>query len=104
MGILNQDGVLIATGYDKYDAMLNVNTKMNDFVSFGGNVNFTYGNRKQQNGAMQNTILCIYTAHPTYGPRLPDGSGRYVSRAYPYESSNQNTIAFSESGGNTIDN
>jgi TonB-linked SusC/RagA family outer membrane protein len=104
LGMLSQDGVLMATSYDKYDAMLNVNTKMNDHVSFGANVNFMYGNRKQQNGTMENTILCIYTAHPTYGPQLPDGSGRYVSRAYPYESANQNPIAFSRLGGTTIDN
>ena len=41
-GIVNQDGIIVNTGYEKYTLNLNVDTKISDFITVGGRVNSSY--------------------------------------------------------------
>lgn len=105
-GYLNQDGIMIGTDFHKYDAQLNFKTSLGGRFTFGSNI--TMSQSKQGETAMYNNIdgdtgenqmICALAAHPTYGPYIPDGSGRYSSKAYLQEGGNQNPIAIAEAGG-----
>jgi len=41
-GIVNQDGIIINTGYEKYTLNLNADTNLSDFITVGGRVNTSY--------------------------------------------------------------
>jgi len=93
LGYLDQDGVLIETGYKKYNASFNFRTQMSKIFTFGTNINFMQGNRRDPFSNAENLVLSIYAQHPLWSPYLPDGSGRVTSKAYDFESTNQNAYA-----------
>lgn len=106
LGYLNQDGIMIGTDYHKYDAQLNFKTNLGGRFTFGSNI--TLSQSKQGETAMYNNIdgdsgenqmICALAAHPTFSPYIPDGSGRYSSKAYLHEGGNQNPVAIAEAGG-----
>ncbi|MFC0321857.1 MULTISPECIES: SusC/RagA family TonB-linked outer membrane protein [Olivibacter] len=111
LGYLSQEGMLIATGYKRYDAQLNFKTNLGGRVTFGTNISLSKGGRYETalNGnfdgnTTEDQILSALAANPTFKPKLPDGSGRYASKAYIFESGNKNPIAIAENGGKTTDN
>ena len=93
LGYVDQDGVLIETGYKKYNASFNFRSEMSKVFTFGTNINFLQGDRRDPFSNSENLILSIYAQHPLWSPYLPDGSGRVVSKAYDFESTNQNAYA-----------
>jgi TonB-linked SusC/RagA family outer membrane protein len=110
-GYLDQDGILIATGYKRYDAQFNFKTSLNKKVTFGTNIAFSKGNRNETalNGnfdgnSTEDQILSALAAPPTATPKLADGSGRYSNRAFIQEGGNKNPIAIAENGGRYIKN
>jgi len=110
-GYLDQDGILIATGYKRYDAQFNFKTSLNNKVSFGTNIAFSKGNRNEtalnnnfDGNSTEDQILSALAAHPTFSPYLPDGSGRYAAKAYIQEGGNKNPVATAENGGRFINN
>ena len=96
LGYLDQDGILMNTGYKKYNTMFNFHTELNDFISFGSNINLMYGDRRDPVDNSENLVLSIYAQHPLWSPYLPDGSGRVTSKAYDFETTNQNAYAVME--------
>lgn len=110
-GYLDQDGILIATGYKRYDAQFNFKTDLNKKVTFGTNISFSKGKRNETalNGnfdgnSTEDQILSALAAHPTFTPKLPDGSGRYAAKAYIFEGGNKNPVATAENGGRYLNN
>ncbi len=93
LGYLDQNGILINTGYKKYNASLNFKTQMSKVVTFGSNFSFMQGDRRDPVDNSENLVLSIYAQHPLWTPYLPDGSGRVVSKAYDFETTNQNAYA-----------
>lgn len=93
LGYLDQDGILIETGYKKYNASFNFKTQMSKVVSFGTNISLMQGDRRDPYSNSENLVLSIYAQHPLWSPYLPDGSGRVTSKAYDFESTNQNAYA-----------
>ena len=110
-GYLNQDGILIATGYKRYDAQFNLKTSLNKKVTFGTNIAFSTGDRREtalnanfDGNSTEDQILSALAAHPTFTPKLPDGSGRYAAKAFIQEGGNKNPVATAENGGRYIKN
>lgn len=93
LGYLDQDGILLQTGYKKYNASLNFKTQMSKVVTFGTNINIMHGDRRDPVDNAENLVLSIYAQHPLWSPYLPDGSGRVTSKAYDFETTNQNAYA-----------
>lgn len=93
LGYLDQNGILINTGYKKYNASLNFKTQMSKVITFGSNFSFMQGDRRDPVDNSENLVLSIYAQHPLWSPYLPDGSGRVVSKAYDFETTNQNAYA-----------
>ncbi|MFC6099032.1 SusC/RagA family TonB-linked outer membrane protein [Olivibacter domesticus] len=111
LGYLDQEGMLIETGYKRYDAQLNFKTNLGGRVTFGSNISFSKGDRHESalNGnfdgnTTEDQILSALAANPTFKPTLPDGSGRYSSKAYIFESGNKNPVAVAENGGKNTGN
>ena len=110
-GYLDQDGILIATGYKRYDAQFNFKTSLNNKVTFGTNIAFSKGDRNEtalnnnfDGNSTEDQILSALAAHPTFTPKLPDGSGRYAAKAFIQEGGNKNPVATAENGGRYIKN
>ena len=93
LGYLDQNGILINTGYKKYNASFNFKTQMSKIITFGSNLSFMQGDRKDPVDNAENLVLSIYAQHPLWTPYLPDGSGRVTSKAYDFETTNQNAYA-----------
>lgn len=110
-GYLNQEGILIATGYKRYDAQFNFKTSLNKTITFGTNLAFSKGDRNEtalntqfDGNSTEDQILSALAAHPTFTPKLPDGSGRYAAKAYIQEGGNKNPVALAENGGRYVRN
>jgi TonB-linked SusC/RagA family outer membrane protein len=87
---LNQDALLPGYNFKRYNGLINYSSQLNKFITIGTSINATYKNRQEPPFTGENMMLAIYAAGPLYGPFLPDGSGRIVSRAYTVEGRNRN--------------
>lgn len=90
LGYLDQKAMIKGYDFKRYNALLNYSNELSDFVKVGTIVNATYRNRQEPPFTGENMALAIYASGPLYGPFLPDGSGRVVSRAYESEGRNRN--------------
>ncbi|MCA5004727.1 SusC/RagA family TonB-linked outer membrane protein [Sphingobacterium bovistauri] len=90
LGYLDQDGMIEGYKFKRWNALLNYKNDISKYVKVGTIINATYRDRKEPPFTGENMALAIYAAGPLYGPFLPDGSGRVVSRAYQDEGRNRN--------------
>lgn len=104
-GYLDQDGMVIKTGFKRYDAQVNLRTNVGR-VTFGTNVNLSRSNRRSTSYTASNSlttnetedlILCMFAQGPYYSPYLPDG--RYASSGYAGRGHNKAPLAVANSGG-----
>ncbi len=118
LGVLDETGMLLGTGYERYDAQINFKTELSKVVTFGSDISVARGKRTDTaitagsttadlidfNGS-EDQMLAAYAAPPITKPWLPDGSGRYTAYAYPLHGGNKNPIAIAnDGGGKRIDN
>lgn len=105
LGYLDQHGMVIQTGFKRYDAQVNLKTKYGR-VTFGTNINLSRSDRHSTaytaNNALttnetEDLVLCAFTQGPYYTPYLPDG--RYVSSGYAGRGHNKAPLAVAYSGG-----
>ncbi len=94
LGYLDQNALLPGYNFDRYNALLNYSTQISKYITAGTILNMTYKDRKEPPFTGEAMALTIYAAGPTYGPYLPDGSGRVVSRAYAQEGRNRNPAEY----------
>ncbi|WP_172623085.1 SusC/RagA family TonB-linked outer membrane protein [Flavisolibacter ginsenosidimutans] len=90
LSYLNQDAMLPGYSFKKYNGLFNYTSQINDRITIGTSMNLTYKDRQEPPFTSENFALAVYAAGPLYGPFLPDGSGRIVSRAYQAEGRNRN--------------
>ena len=90
VGYLDQDALLPGYNFKRYNMLLNYTNQVSKAVTVGTIMNLTYKNRQEPPFTGENLALTVYAAGPLYGPFLPDGSGRVVSRAYQLEGRNRN--------------
>lgn len=104
-GYLDQDGMVIKTGYKRYDAQVNMRSNVGR-VTFGTNINLSKSNRRSTSYTASNSltanetedlILCMFAQGPYYSPYLPDG--RYASSGYAGRGHNKAPLAVANSGG-----
>jgi TonB-linked SusC/RagA family outer membrane protein len=88
--------------FKKYNGLFNYTSQLTNRISIGTSMNLTYKNRQEPPFTSENLALLVYAAGPLYGPFLPDGSGRIISRAYDLEGRNRNVQeAFAMGNQNT---
>jgi TonB-linked SusC/RagA family outer membrane protein len=103
LGYVNQDGIERGFDYKRYNARINLTSKINDHIKFGTNVLLKSGTRgavagtpsspSNWDGSSMDLFLSAMSQAPTYGPYLTDGSGHYTYKAYDFEYNNKNPIA-----------
>ncbi len=93
LNYLQQDGILEKNDYKRYNGLFDFSTQVHDRVTIGANVNFSYQEIIQPWLTNDDLVLIVYHSAPTYGPYLPDGSGRVTSAAFPGESAGQRSLS-----------
>jgi len=97
LGYVDQPDIMIGFSFKKYNLQFNINSKVNDNVTFGSSVTFNYSRRLYASRGSQDQFLSTLSQTPLYGPKLPDGSGRYVNSVFPsVQTPNKNPIAVAE--------
>lgn len=97
LGYVDQPDIMLGFSYKKYNLQFNLNSKINDVVSFGSSLTFNYGRRYYASRGSQDQFLSTLSQQPMYRPKLPDGSGRYVNSVYPTViGPNKNSVAIAE--------
>jgi TonB-linked SusC/RagA family outer membrane protein len=104
LGYFDQPDIMLGFSFKKYNLQLNVNSKVNERVNFGSSLTLNYSKRVYARQGSQDQFLSTLSQSPLYGPTLPDGSGRYTSVAYPFQTPNKNPVAIAENAAaNTSD-
>ncbi|MFL5746221.1 MAG: SusC/RagA family TonB-linked outer membrane protein [Niastella sp.] len=97
LGYVDQPDIMIGFSYKKYNLQFNLNSKINDWATIGGSMTFNYGKRLYASRGSQDQFLSAMSQEPMTGPKLPDGSGRYVNSVYPnVQGPNKNPVAIAE--------
>jgi len=112
LGVLDETGMLLATGYKRYDAQINFKTELGTRVTFGSDISIARGKRTDaslttgstiadliDSNSSEDQMLSAYAAPPITTPWLPDGSGRYTAYAYTQHGGNKNPYAIATAGG-----
>lgn len=102
LGYVDQKGVMRGFDYSRYNFRINLSSGLNENIRFGTNLSLKRGDRKSPRQGATDTFLSTLSQAPTYGPTLPDGSGRYTFKAYDFESNNKNPIAIVENEVNNM--
>jgi TonB-linked SusC/RagA family outer membrane protein len=90
---LDQDGIVINSGYKRYDGRVNIDAHYNH-LRLGGSVNYNYGviNYDNTEGAFNNgnnnIIEGALVASPFFPVKNPDGTYNYSQYAWQYSQSN----------------
>lgn len=58
---LNQDGIVINTGYQRFTFQINSDTKVTDFLKFGNNITLNHDLKTSGNYSIQNAMLALPT-------------------------------------------
>ncbi|QNL52269.1 TonB-dependent receptor [Olivibacter sp. SDN3] len=90
LSYLDQRAMIKGYNFKRYNGLLNYTNELSKAITVGTIMNMTYKDRQEPPFTGENMALAIYAAGPLYGPFLPDGSGRIVSRAYQQEGRNRN--------------
>jgi TonB-linked SusC/RagA family outer membrane protein len=111
LGYMDQEGLLIATGYRRYDFQLNMKSSLSSRVTFGTNINMNYGRRTDtafndtdmgNMNASRDQLRSAYAGSPLTSPTLPDGSGRWSANGWDGTGGNKNPIAQAYDGGGQL--
>lgn len=90
LGYINQNGIMRGFNYKKYNARINLTSKINEHIKFGTNVLLKSGTLESTPFGSGDMFLSAMSQAPTYGPYLTDGSGRLTYKAYDFEYNNKN--------------
>jgi TonB-linked SusC/RagA family outer membrane protein len=96
LGFVTQPDIMIGFNYKKYNLQFNLNSKVNDRITFGSSFTLNYGVRTYPRQGSQDQFLSTLSQSPLYGPVLPDGSGRYTASAYSFQTPNKNPVAVAQ--------
>jgi TonB-linked SusC/RagA family outer membrane protein len=97
LGYVDQPDIMLGFSYRKYNLQFNLNSRINDNVTFGSSLTLNYSKRLSASRGSQDQFLSTLSQSPMYGPILPDGSGRYVNSVFPsVQTPNKNPVAIAQ--------
>lgn len=94
VGYVDQPGTMKGFTFDKYNFRTNIKSDLKEWFTVGTNISMEKGNLKNPRQSHDDAFLSTLSQAPTYKPFLPDG--RYVDKAYDFESNNKNMVAIVE--------
>ena len=98
LGYSDEQGIMQGFDYKKYNIRTNIQSKINDHITFGSNILLKSGVRDGTSNGSEDMFLSALSQAPTYGPYTTDGSGHYTFKTYPFEYNNKNPVAVLNSG------
>ena len=85
-GVLEQEGMILTTGYSRYTLNMSADTNLKDWLKIGGMLNASYDNQTVLQGDAMNTIREYPRIYPVYGnngylggPLTVDGFENYYN-------------------------
>jgi len=96
LGMVDQPGTMKGIEFKKYNLQFDLTSAINKNIKFGTNITLNYGDRTFARYSTEDQYLSTLAQAPTYGPKLPDGSGRYTYKAYAFENNNKNPVQWAE--------
>ncbi|MFD1771199.1 SusC/RagA family TonB-linked outer membrane protein [Sphingobacterium suaedae] len=96
LGYVDQPGVMKGFDYKRYNARLNLTSKVADWLRIGANISAKQGDTRRPRQGAEDAFIATLSQAPTYAPKLPDG--RYTFKAYDFEYNNKNLLAIVENG------
>lgn len=88
----DENGTMDGHGFKKYNFTADMQSQITKWMRFGTYVGFMRGDRtRPYEGGVDGSFTSIFAQAPTYGPQRTDG--KWVYKAYPWESNNKNVIA-----------
>lgn len=78
LGYLNQDGIIEGSNFDRYSAKFSVSQKVNDWLTFGGNINYNRSNARtvpQNASAAHGGAILAALVTPEYIPVFMPANG-----------------------------
>jgi len=97
-GYVDENGIMRGFDYKKYNFRTNIQSKVNDHITFGTNILLKSGVTDATENGSEDMFLSTLSQAPTYGPYTSDGSGHYTYKTYPFEYNNKNPIAVLDEG------
>lgn len=97
-GYVDENGIMRGFDYQKYNFRANLQSKVNDHITFGTNILLKSGITDATENGSEDMFLSTLSQAPTYGPYTSDGSGHYAYKTYPFEYNNKNPIAVLNDG------
>ena len=79
---LDQDAITKGYKYNRYNGLIDFSSQVHNKVRVGTNINLSLQDAKAPWLTNDNLLLLAYATAPTYGPFLPDGSGRITNRDF----------------------
>lgn len=99
LSMVNQPGTMKGQEYQRYNASLDLTSRVNDWIKIGMYFTGSRSYRQETRQGDTDAYLSTISQAPTYMPWLPDdGTGvkRYTSKAYTFEANNKNMVAIVE--------
>jgi len=93
LGYADQNGIMKGFNYKRYNVRVNLTSKISEVFKFGTNIFLKNGRTEATSNGAKDMLLSAMSQAPTYGPYVADGSGRFTSKAYPFEYNNKNPVA-----------
>jgi TonB-linked SusC/RagA family outer membrane protein len=97
-GYVDENGIMRGFDYQKYNIRTNLQSKVNDHITFGTNMLLKSGITDATENGSEDMFLSTLSQAPTYGPYTSDGSGHYTYKAFPFEYNNKNPVAVLNDG------
>ncbi|TWI95261.1 TonB-linked SusC/RagA family outer membrane protein [Mucilaginibacter frigoritolerans] len=97
-GYVDENGIMRGFDYQKYNIRSNLQSKVNDHITFGTNILLKSGVTDATSNGSEDMFLSTLSQAPTYGPYTADGSGNFTYKAYPFEYNNKNPVAVLDDG------
>ncbi|MHB8207609.1 SusC/RagA family TonB-linked outer membrane protein, partial [Mucilaginibacter sp.] len=97
-GYVDENGIMRGFDYKKYNFRTNLQSKVNDHITFGTNILLKSGITDATSNGSEDMFLSTLSQAPTYGPYTADGSGNFTFKTYPFEYNNKNPVAVLDDG------
>lgn len=86
VGYVNQDGIMLNSGYKKYSISMNVNSKINKWLEVGGSMNLNYGEEQEVYWRTPEWTVQYPTFYPVYAENGYLGCNSYLPGFENYNS------------------
>jgi TonB-linked SusC/RagA family outer membrane protein len=86
VGYVNQDGIMLNSGYKKYSMSININSKINNWLTVGGSMNLNYGKEQEVYWRTPEWTVQYPTFYPVYSDNGYLGCNSYLPGFEKYNS------------------